>query len=459
MANPRKRKMAKLAVLALEQTDATDVAGQSQEIVNGNSALGADGQSAARELARSALRALAVDDTGNINPDTSVSRRGSLKFVAGESRVMLDDDALVCSTYTETAVPHYVMADGSSAEGDSSGVVFDNSFDSLNIPALFAPIGRDGGGDVVFTLDLSDQAIAAQGNTAVTLTYHNSLRIISDDAGDDGYATDGTAHDIVSGAGGANLSHALNIERSSGIGEANALLASQIKVRLGMNQEGGGGNEWAQGDVVRITTASGRIWDFTATDNTAVAADYEFDVTGANITAVMNSLEAAIDASPALDMLPDGTAPADGVGGNSAHASGDILIEDVMGQGTDDGVSLEVLRSDTRLLQAEGVGVYATGAALAEDGLAPGADGGGRGAGNFTVTLVDTDGQNCAAMTVDGDGAVAGAAAGAVAGGADSSTATIQLDEFPVRIRYNAPALNDAHQVGNLGFIVEWAIG
>ena len=228
MANPRKRKMAKLAVLALEQTDATDVAAQSQSIANGESALGTDGQVAMRNLARASKTALATDDTGNINPDSTVSRRGSLKFVAGDARTMLPSDAETPSQFTEAAVPHYVMADSASSGSDGSGHVFDNSFDSLNIPALHGSIGRDAGtGNVVFTIDMDDSAVAL-GDTNVTVVIDNGLRVLTAGGagGADGFATADQVHDIVSGADGvtalgANLTvnRSLAIALESGTGE------------------------------------------------------------------------------------------------------------------------------------------------------------------------------------------------------------------------------------------------
>jgi hypothetical protein len=269
-------------------------------------------------------------------------------------------------------------------------------------------------------------------------------------------------HDIVTGSDGATaLTAGLSINRSNAIGltsnngesgaDADDGLASEIVCRLDRAVIGGAAPAWVAGDRVRITSASGRVYDFTA-GAAQVLGTNTFEA-GTSITATVLSLKACIDQHPGLDMVDDGAM----AGGNmTSDAAGDIAIYDIMGRGVDAGVQLEVFSvADLSTAlggpgTADGFSVFTTGADLAA-AVAPGAAGtvpDGT-ASNFT----DAGYQNAQSGGVGGAG-------GTTDNLNHSQVAAIavEFDEFPVQIVYNVPANDLLHQVGDYGFTVSWVI-
>ena len=306
---------------------------------------------------------------------------------------------------------------------------------------------------------MDDSAVSA-GDTNVALVIDNGLRVLTDStgvAGADGFATADRVHDIVDGDDGAtalgadlsiNRSLAIALEAGSGEGgvDANSGVASEILVRLDRDFIGEAAPAWVAGDVVRIKTASGAVYDFTA----GAAQDLPTNTFEAatSITATMVSLRACIDQHPGLDMSADGANPNGSVAA-TADATGDIAIYDVMGQGVDAGFQLELLDQGGDALggpgTSDGVSVFNTGADLA-DAVAEGANG--------TERTADASEATAYANATSG-GAGAGPVADEIAD--DQDVIMIEFDEFPVQVVYNVPADDLGHQVGDRGFVVSWA--
>ena len=224
-------------------------------------------------------------------------------------------------------------------------------------------------------------------------------------------------------------------------------MASEILVRLDRDFIGEAAPAWVAGDVVRITSASGTVYDFTA----GAAQDLPTNTFEAatSITATMASLRACIDQHPGLDMSADAANPNGSIAA-TADATGDIAIYDVMGKGVDAGFKLELLDQDGEALGGpatdDGISTFNTGADLAES-AASGANGTERSAAASVASAY-------ASATNGGSGA--GPVADEVAD--DQDTVTVEFDEFPVQIVYNVPNDDLGHQIGDRGFVVSWAI-
>lgn len=457
MANPRKRKLAKVAVLLCEQTDSTDVAAQMQAIADGTSIYSTNGGvadassgPAAIVAANAALTALATDDSGNINPDTGVSRRGSLRFVAGEKSNLLDGNSVVPSQLDEdflsnglagvapdtartvnTVAPKFVVADSSADTSD--GLLFDNSFTSDHIPALHGQINNTAN-NIDFTIDPLGSSIpselAGDNTTQIELVLH------ADNRGQARSRTSQFAHDLVNGATANAVGSRIDIDKSAGVGDdfGTTFTLSSVAMQITLEDPADAtvdANLWAAGDIVRVNTADGSLYDF--------VAGTDFDHTGV-LAAITGDLVLAIDGTAQLDCAAD-NAPA-----------GQFTVSDVMGQGVDAGVTVQVLRaSSLNIVGADESGggtntgvTQQGGAAWATDGVGTGAGGAARGAGNFTENVL---------VNVTQGGAGAGGGAGA---SFRSAIQAIQLDEFPVRVRYTVTANDLTDESGDRGYAVTW---
>ena len=247
-----------------------------------------------------------------------------------------------------------------------------------------------------------------------------------------------------------------------------------MRIRCGTDVAGVGqtGRAWAEGDQVCVTDPMGNTRAWTA--RAAAVADTDFVGVGVALAVASANLQAAMDTS-VYDTLSSAQVTA--LGGAHSQALGDLIFIDVMGRGFnstgaapgDPGtIWLRDADGDPILNEAAGEGsavicTVATTTRIAASfaGSANGVTASpivAMGAGTHTggdgaIGNLDNVGSWCQSF----DGANADNTTNA-AGQVITTAAAMRvtLDELPVLLTHVSTANDDANQVGNRGYVLEW---